>query len=207
MSDEPRKPNLVGRIRALPGSLRSSNWSERLKNLVKRPLFIAAVGAMMVLVLCAATYGIWLLQQPPEQPIQFNHSVHIGYGVQCLYCHPGAWKGVSAGIPTQSKCWGCHQQIPIKNEDQQKLKDAVLNNQPIEWVPVFIMPDFVYFNHRPHIAAGLNCEDCHGELSQMTVAEPRKNANMGWCLRCHRTRAADDEALLTRLTDCGTCHR
>jgi hypothetical protein len=84
--------------------------------------------------------------------------VHIGFGVQCLYCHPGAWRQASAGLPTIAKCWGCHQQIPIKNADQQKLADAVASNTPIEWVPVFIMPDFVYFNHRPHIAAGLNCE-------------------------------------------------
>ena len=161
----------------------------------------------MLLFLCAASYGVWYTQQPPQQPIQFNHSVHVGFGVQCLYCHPGAWKSASAGIPTQTKCWGCHQQIPIKNQEQQKLADAVAKNEPIQWVPVFIMPDFVYFNHRPHIAAGLNCETCHGEISRQTVAQPRPRLNMGWCLDCHRTRAADNEVLLTKLTDCGTCHR
>jgi hypothetical protein len=29
---------------------------------------------------------------------------------------------------------------------------------------------------------------------------------MGWCLNCHRERAAGDVEKLTRLTDCGTCH-
>jgi hypothetical protein len=29
---------------------------------------------------------------------------------------------------------------------------------------------------------------------------------MGWCLNCHREKAADDEVKLTKLTDCGTCH-
>jgi hypothetical protein len=207
MPDKPEKPHRTGIIKSWLGKLMVFLRSDRLKRLVKHPLFIAVVGILLILVLSAGTYGIWLTQQPPEQPIQFNHSLHLGFGVQCLYCHPGAWKGHSAGIPTQNKCWGCHQQIPVKNEDQQKLKDAVLNNQPIQWVPVFIVPDFVYFNHRPHIAAGLNCETCHGELSQMTVAEPRKNLNMGWCLHCHRTRAAGNEALEIRLTDCGTCHR
>ena len=147
------------------------------------------------------------MQQPPQQPIQFNHSVHIGFGVQCLYCHPGAWKGKSAGLPTQTKCWGCHQQIPIKDQEQQKLADAVSSNTPIQWVPVFIMPDFVYFNHRPHIAAGLNCETCHGEISREKVAQPLPRLNMGWCLHCHRTRTVGDEVLFTKLTDCGTCHR
>ncbi|OGN96401.1 MAG: hypothetical protein A2Z71_02265 [Chloroflexi bacterium RBG_13_50_21] len=187
--------------------IKTPNLIDMGKALVKKPIFLALAGLFMLLFLCAATYGVWLTQQPPEQPIQFNHSLHVGFGVQCLYCHPGAWKGTSAGLPTQTKCWGCHQQIPIKNEDQQKLADAVTNNEPIHWVPVFIMPDFVYFNHRPHIAAGLNCETCHGEISRQKVAEPRPRLNMGWCLDCHRTRAEDDAILLTKLTDCGTCHR
>lgn len=187
--------------------IKALNLIDKGKAFVKKPIFIALVGVVMLLFLSAATYGVWLTQQPPDQPIQFNHSLHVGFGVQCLYCHPGAWKGTSAGLPTQTKCWGCHQQIPIKNEDQQKLADAIANNEPIHWVPVFIMPDFVYFNHRPHIAAGLNCETCHGEISRQKVAEPRLRLNMGWCLDCHRTRAAEDEILMIKLTDCGTCHR
>ena len=183
------------------------NLIEKAKALVKKPIFLLLMGLLIVFFLCSASYGIWLTQQPPQQPIQFNHNVHVGFGVQCLYCHPGAWKGKSAGLPTQTKCWGCHQQIPIKDEEQQKLADAVATNTPIQWIPVFIMPDFVYFNHRPHIAAGLNCETCHGEISRETVAQPLPRLNMGWCLHCHRTRAAGDEVLLTKLTDCGTCHR
>jgi hypothetical protein len=183
------------------------NWSAALVNLIKKPVFLISMGIVIILVLSGVTYGVWLTQQSPPQPIMFNHSIHLGFGVQCLYCHPGAWKGISAGLPTETKCWGCHQQIPIKDAEQQKLADMVKANEPIQWVPVFILPDFVYFNHRPHIAYGINCETCHGELSQMTVAQPRKNLNMGWCLHCHRTKAANDEILLTKLQDCGTCHR
>jgi hypothetical protein len=81
---------------------------------------------------------------------------------------------------------------------------------------VFIQPDFVFFNHRPHIAAGVNCETCHGEISRMKVAQPRAGQNMGWCLDCHRSRAGEvslglplegREEKLARLTDCATCHR
>ncbi len=207
MLDRLKSFKLTGKIRDLMIRLKSIHWFETLQSLIKKPAFVASVGFFLVLVLSAGSYGIWLTQQPPKQPIQFTHKLHLGFGVQCLYCHPGAWKGRSAGLPTETKCWGCHQQIPIKNEDQQKLADAVNKDEPIRWIPVFILPDFVYFNHRPHVAAGVNCETCHGELSRMTVAEPRKNLNMGWCLRCHRTRFANDEVLLTRLTDCGTCHR
>src|SRR4030042_2443211 len=200
MLDKLKSLLTIDRIKAIPARIKSFHWIDTIKVGIKKPIFLIPFGIILILVLSAATYGVWLTQQPPEQPIQFNHSLHLGFGVQCLYCHPGAWKGHSAGLPTETKCWGCHQQIPIKDENQQKLADAVNNNEPIQWVPVFILPDFVYFNHRPHIAFGLNCETCHGELSRMTVAEAPKNLNMGWCLHCHRTRAADDAALLTRLT-------
>lgn len=199
--------NLLGKIKALPARLRQTHWLDTLLAFLRRPLVLTLIGIFILLVLSAGSYGIWLTQQPPKQPIQFNHSLHLSFGVQCLYCHPGAWKTPSAGLPTETKCWGCHQQIPIKDANQQKLADAVYKDEPIQWVPVFILPDFVYFNHRPHIAAGLNCETCHGEISREITAQPRNGINMGWCLHCHRTRAAGDEVLLTRLQDCGTCHR
>lgn len=199
---------MLDKLKAIPRKLKSGNWSERLVEFIKKPAVLIVGGILLILVLSAFVYGVWLTQQPPEQPIKYNHSIHIGFGVQCLYCHPGAWKGNSAGLPTETKCWGCHQQIPIKDAEQQKLADAVKNNEPIQWVPVFILPDFVYFNHRAMVAHGITCETCHGEVSRMTVVQPpRYPVNMGWCLHCHRQKAANDPVLLTRLTDCGTCHR
>jgi hypothetical protein len=198
---------MLDSLKGFIARIKTFDWSSRLMALVKKPAFVISAVVVFGIIFSAAMYGLWLTQQSPPQPIQFNHSLHLGFGVQCLYCHPGAWKGRSSGLPTETKCWGCHQQIPIKNADQQKLADAVRNNEPIQWVPVFILPDFVYFNHRPHIAYGLNCETCHGELSRMTVAQPRHNLNMGWCLHCHRTIAAGNDELLTILTDCATCHR
>ena len=187
--------------------IKKLNLSKKFRAIVKRPIFLIAAGVLMLLLMTAAGYGLWSTQQPPAQPIEFNHQLHLGFGIQCLYCHTGAWRQASAGLPTQTKCWGCHQQIPVKNADQQTLADYVASGEPIPWVPVFIQPDFVYFNHRPHIAGGVNCETCHGELSYMKVAEPQNKMDMGWCLNCHRTKAANDPEKLTRLTDCATCHR
>jgi hypothetical protein len=153
-----------------------------------------------------AAFGIYQTQQSPEQPIEFPHNLHVGLGIQCLYCHPGALRGASPGLPTETKCWGCHQQITKKTPEIEKLAEYVANNEPIQWVPVAHVPDFVHFNHRPHIAAGLNCENCHGDMSKVTIAENPQVLNMGWCLDCHRSRAGDDEEKLTKLTDCGTCH-
>jgi hypothetical protein len=136
------------------------------------------------------------------------YASNIGLGVQCLYCHPGALRGPSPGLPTLTKCWGCHQNI-AKTDTSPRLavlKDYVLNNREIAWVPVSQVPDFVHFTHRPHIAAGLNCEQCHGDMSNVEIARNPQVMNMGWCLDCHRERAAGDPEKVTKLTDCGTCH-
>ncbi len=176
------------------------------QNLFKKTWVKLGMGFTGAIVIVGAVAGIRLTQLPPPQPIQFPHVMHINLGVQCLYCHPGALRGPSPGLPTESKCWACHQQITVRNSEIDKLISYVKADKPIQWVPVAILPDFVYFSHRPHIAGGLNCEDCHGEISQMTVAQPQK-MNMGWCLNCHRTRFANDPVMLTKLTDCENCHK
>jgi hypothetical protein len=88
-------------------------------------------------------------------------------------------------------------------------------------VPVVQVPDFVHFTHRPHVAAGLNCENCHGDVSKMQVYENPQVFNMGFCLNCHKAKTEDNatnnpnhdpkvSAMLAekrvKLTDCGTCH-
>jgi Cytochrome c7 and related cytochrome c len=173
---------------------------------LKRPLVQIGLWLIVALLLIGATWGIRQTQIPPQQPLQFSHNKHVSQGVPCLYCHPGALRGPSPGLPTVSKCYACHQQIEKRTPEIDKLLAYAENNQPIQWVPVAILPDFVYYAHRPHIAAGLNCENCHAEISQMTVAEPQK-MNMGWCLECHRTRFKNDPVMKTKLTDCVTCHK
>jgi hypothetical protein len=170
-----------------------------------------------------AVYGIYITQQSPEQPIEFRHDVHVKLGVQCLYCHPGALRGPSPGLPTQNKCWGCHQQIAktFTSDRLEVLVEYIERDEPIAWVPVAQVPDFVHFTHRPHVAAGLNCETCHGDMSTMEIAENQQVLNMGWCLQCHKSRTEDNvennpendqhvSELLhekrTKLMDCGTCH-
>jgi hypothetical protein len=175
-------------------------------NLLKKPITRISLGVLILILFGGAVWGTWQAQIPPSQPIQFPHNKHINQGIPCLYCHPGALRGISPGLPTAAKCYACHQQLEVTSSELDILKNDVESNETIAWVPVAILPDFVYFSHRPHIAAGLNCENCHGEVAQMTVAEPQK-MNMGWCLECHRTRHKDEPVVLTKLTDCENCHK
>lgn len=169
----------------------------------KQPGFqITAVLAVLVVVGGIAA-GIFLTQVPPEQPIEFPHDRHVGIGASCLYCHPGATTGPTAGLPSIDKCWGCHQQVQKQSPRLAVLASYVEKDEAIPWVPVAIQPDFVQFTHQPHLTAGLECADCHGDVAQMTVAESQKGQNMGWCLSCHKKMAPEK---WTKLSDCATCH-
>lgn len=176
---------------------------EKLKSLLKKPLVRIGLGLFFIIFLAGAAGGIYLTQVAPEQPIQFPHNFHVGMGAQCLYCHPGATWGPTAGLPGISLCWGCHQQVAKQSPELDKLAKFVNENKPIPWVPVAIQPDFVQFNHRPHIAAGVSCESCHGDISKMTVAKAPFVQNMGWCLDCHQRMRPMD---FTHLSDCSLCH-
>src|SRR6185369_6467423 len=91
---------------------------KRLFDWLKQPLGLIAVGIAFLAVFSLAAYGLSTTQTAPDQPIQFPHFRHINAGIQCLYCHPGAAKGPSAGIPSAAKCWACHQQMSITETSQ-----------------------------------------------------------------------------------------
>lgn len=141
--------------------------------------------------------------------LPFNHSAHLAAGVQCLFCHPGPLNTRIAGIPSANKCVGCHQNIVVTSKEGQKVVEQLLqvweDQEPLLWRRVVDLPDFVYFTHFPHIAAGKNCERCHGDVSRMTYAVEAYRINMGFCLRqCHRHQ---DPVKRERLMDCATCHK
>lgn len=177
------------------------------KPFFKQPRFLI-LGALLLVLVAAAFVGLMLAQASPAQSFPYNHSVHIKSGIQCIFCHSGAQRGVTAGLPTLQKCQGCHNNIDSSKATNPKAVEAwrtyAQNHTSVEWVPVAIQPDFVYFSHQPHIAAKINCEQCHGDVSQMTVAQPQRLQKMGWCLDCHKAMAPDKTA---KLTDCATCHK
>jgi hypothetical protein len=79
---------------------------KRIFDWLKQPLGLIAVGIAFLALFSIAAYGLYMTQQPPEQPIQFPHQTHIAFGIQCLYCHPGAAADQLPAFPSQMKCWG-----------------------------------------------------------------------------------------------------
>lgn len=166
-------------------------------------IFWIMVAGVILVILVAGIVGLVVTQAAPPQPFPYTHMPHLERGIPCVYCHSSALRGQSAGLPSKAKCMGCHNNIKPETELLQQLDEYAKTNENFEWVPVAIMPDFVYFSHQPHLNAGLECSKCHGDVDKMTAAQPQKYWNMGWCLDCHKKMAPDK---FVKLSDCATCH-
>ena len=176
-----------------------------LKGLFKRSSLRWLIGGFIALVLLGAIIsGVYVTQAAPPQPFPYPHAPHIKAGIPCLYCHSGAYRGQSAGLPTKAKCQGCHNNIKPETQLLLDWNSYVKAHDTIEWVPVALLPDFIYFSHQPHLNAGIDCINCHGDLSKMNSAKPQGYWDMGWCLTCHKNMAPDK---FVKLSDCATCHK
>lgn len=163
------------------------------------------IGAVIIVAIVAAiVISQTTARAAPGQPIAFSHQTHSEAEVECLFCHPNALRSDIAGMPSVERCAGCHQIIEPEQEVIRQVLGYWERREPIPWVPVQPQPDHVIFSHQPHLRNGISCENCHGEVAQMTVVRPVVNMDMGWCLTCHQEQP---EEKVARLTDCLACHK
>ena len=138
----------------------------------------------------------------PEQPINFSHKIHAGeYEIPCMYCHIQARRSISAGVPSVNKCVNCHKSIATERPQIRRLMEYWQNREPIPWIKVHDLPDFVYFPHKRHVAAGVECQTCHGQVETMQVIRREAPLKMGWCMECHKKNEVENGL------DCWTCHK
>jgi len=137
----------------------------------------------------------------PEQPVPFDHSIHVGkHNIQCQYCHNQVERSRHSNIPSLQTCMNCHLQVKTDSPHIQKMRDAYEAGTSLQWVRVHMLPDHVQFNHAAHIAKGVNCQTCHGEVEKMKTVSQHSDLSMGWCINCHRQ--PENKAPL----NCSTCH-
>lgn len=84
-------------------------------------------------------------------------------------------------------------------DDEAKPKPGA-KRPGIAWHRVHNLPDFVFFDHRSHVAGGLACQTCHGPVQTLDRMRQDADLSMGWCLDCHRSQSGPVS------TDCSTCH-
>jgi len=196
-------------------------------------LGFAAVFSVMLLASRAAMFHLPGNQQgyEPVQPIAYSHRLHAGeLQIQCQYCHFGADKSRHAGIPPASVCMNCHKFVtaplgavraedelaekekraprPVVSAELRKLYAAVNTGRPIAWNRIHSLPDFAYFDHRPHVNAGVACQQCHGPVESMERVRQVSDLSMGWCVNCHRdaNRTGVAGRQVNPSTNCSTCH-
>lgn len=137
------------------------------------------------------------------QPIQFNHQKHVkDAGLECATCHEYYSTGESSGLPPLTTCEGCHQEAITKSPEEQKLIKLIASDPQSSFKKLFRLPDHAYYSHRRHVvAAGLQCETCHGGIAETTAPPqyPLVRITMATCVNCH----IDTNAT----TECTDCHR
>jgi hypothetical protein len=156
----------------------------------------------------------------PAQPIEFSHRLHAGeMKIECLYCHSEAERSAQATVPSVATCMNCHQQVQTKDENGEltpataTLVEHWEKKRPIVWNKVHDLADFVYFDHSRHVAADVECQECHGPVETMERVRREFGQKMSWCLDCHNQAPPEDPPLYaqhwtTRAPiHCTTCHR
>ncbi len=124
----------------------------------------------------------------PTQPVPYSHALHAGeLGIDCRYCHNTVEKAGFAAIPPTETCMNCHKGIRATSDKLKVVRESYLSGQPIPWVKVNDLPDYVYFNHAAHVNAAVSCVECHGNVNHMEVVSQEKPLNMAWCVQCHRS--------------------
>ncbi len=170
------------------------------------------------------------------QPVPFSHRHHNGeLGIDCRYCHTSVETSAVAGIPPTKTCMNCHSQIWVDSPTLEPVRASFRTDKSIEWIKVYDLPDFVYFNHSVHVHQGIGCSSCHGRIDRMNLTWQEPSLQMEWCIGCHRhperyVRPRDqvfnmawkppaDQSTLGRklveeyhiqvqqLTNCSICHR
>ena len=209
-------------------------------NIIARASLLAAV---LLLILLA--WLVWAFVNSPAttnvgvakvQPVPFSHQQHVGgIGLDCRYCHSYVEETNTATVPPTETCMGCHAQVATESPALALVRASAQEAQPLAWIRVHNLADYVYFNHAIHVKQGVGCETCHGRIDEMPIVAKAQSLQMEWCLDCHRQpenyiRPRDevftmgwepptDQTVLgsqlvtqygihtEQLTDCSICHR
>ncbi len=150
---------------------------------------------------------------------EVSRTAGLPTGETCLNCHRyvtatlAAMRAEDAAAEKEKRA-----PKPVISEELKKLYDAMAvdaqmnpdpqHARPIEWVRVHNLPDFVHFDHRAHVQAGVACQHCHGPVETMYRMRQFSTLEMGWCVNCHRDANAHglNGKRVNASIDCATCH-
>jgi len=121
-----------------------------------------------------------------EYDNQFSHKLHvIEQEIECLTCHENVESSTTGQdnlLPSKEVCSNCHGEGEVPNPEQYP---AITDYN-------------VKFSHEGHLTAGLNCNDCHAQISGKTMVGEYVLPKMSDCVTCHESKGVS--------TECSTCH-
>ncbi|MCT4536000.1 menaquinone reductase multiheme cytochrome c subunit QrcA [Halodesulfovibrio sp.] len=188
------------------------------------PFFVGLVVALI--------FGWWafpgMLYSENEQPINFNHKVHIQDAeMECSACHYFREDGTFAGLPTTESCAECHSDEPLGEDPEEArfIKEYVETGKEVKWYVYQKQPDNVFFSHAAHSLESCNnchdfsevelCSQCHIDVANMDktptyyenklTTYSKQTMKMWQCERCH---AHPEHFGVTRSSNaCFVCHK
>ncbi len=153
----------------------------------------------LLLVGLGASFFAQINQSAGPQPIPFSHKTHSTYVPRCVFCHQVQATDGSMCLPPEAKCMQCHSAIAVKSPAIQTLARYFQEKKSIPWVPIYELPDYVYFSHQTHAAKSkIGCAICHGPVAKRDVITMERPISMVACVDCHRSNGAPSK--------CNTCH-
>ena len=134
---------------------------------------------------------------PVDTGFKFNHAVHFEQGMEdCSMCHdltvdtPFKLSG-----PAHELCSICHDIDPAAEDASGCMLCHTREDLSITPAPPVLSGE-IKFDHAPHVAAEVECTQCHGDLDGKGFVE---TPNMSFCMDCHAK-------VNPKLNECSTCH-
>jgi hypothetical protein len=156
---------------------------------------------------------------PPQRvTLRFNHKWHAtGMGVECTTCHqhvPTSDSTKDSLVPVGTTCDGCHgtdhsdpNQVLAGTKTRGQCAFCHLGYAPSDGnmvAPLDMPRPNLNYSHRKHLAQGMKCQQCHGEVEQLEQATRDQLPRMAGCLTCHQ--APDSAGEHAAKSSCTTCH-
>ena len=127
--------------------------------------------------------------------INFSHSFHADIA-ECTDCHSKVPESTSLNdrlLPSHNDCGNCHD----VNDD----KNCKTCHKNEVYEPLIQDKTNMIFNHKDHLARGLECKDCHKDFTKINYSDEaeQKFPPMEKCASCHSPEGAGPNF-------CESCH-
>jgi hypothetical protein len=175
-----------------------------------------------------------LLYSQKNQPIEFNHVLHIELVEDgCESCHFFREDGSYHGVPTLEQCIECHEEVNGEDPEEARfVNEFVANNREVPWHIYSRQPQNVFFSHAAHVKMGeMDCVTCHGHIGESeslpvykenrisgysidiwgrNISGIKRNTwdrmKMDDCAECHRREGVNQNSVQTLRGGCFVCH-